>query len=75
MEKQIDITLSKKYSDREIIKRTFKEIKPYLTYRYLPITILDSSCKNFFWLVHLRTNLSKVPSCIVATIPLVYLRH
>ena len=30
MEKQIDITLSKKYSDREIIKRTFKEIKPYL---------------------------------------------
>ena len=30
MEKQIDITLSKKYSDREIIKRTFKEINPYL---------------------------------------------
>ena len=30
MEKQIDITLQRKYSDSEIIKRTFKEIRPYL---------------------------------------------
>ena len=40
MEHQIDITLSKKYSDKEILLRTFREIKPFLKHFILGISLV-----------------------------------